>query len=73
MNPSGAAAKHGKIQEGDRVLKVGDIFLRGLENMEAASVLRNSRNPVKLVLSRRKNPQPSQESKCLREAYATLW
>ena len=62
MNPTGAAARHGKVNEGDRILKVGGISLRGLENMEAASVLRNSKNPVRLVLSRRKDPQPSQES-----------
>lgn len=54
MNPTGPVALHGQVKEGDRILKVGSVSLRGLENMEAASVLRNSGNPVKLVLNRRK-------------------
>jgi len=33
--------------------------LRGLENMEAAAVLRNSGNPVKLVLGRRRRRNTS--------------
>lgn len=62
LNPTGAAARHGQVKEGDRILKVDDTSLRGLENMEAASVLRNSGNPVRLVLSRHKEHPPSPES-----------
>ena len=54
LNPSGVAAQDKRIAVGDRILKVDGHSLRGLENMEAASVLRNSGNPVKLVLSRKK-------------------
>ena len=54
LNPSGAAAIDGRIQVGDRIVKVDGHPLRGLENMEAAAVLRNSGNPVKLVLGRRR-------------------
>ncbi len=52
LNPNGAAAKDGRIREGDRILQVDATSLRGMENMEAASVLRNSGNSVKLLLSR---------------------
>ena len=54
LNPNGAAAQDKRVTVGDRILKVDGHSLRGLENMEAASVLRNSGNPVKLVLSRKK-------------------
>ncbi len=55
LNPSGAAASDGRIQTGDRILKVDGHSLSGLENMEAAAVLRNSGNPIKLVLGRKRN------------------
>ena len=54
MNPVGAAANDGRIKGGDRILKVDGHSLRGLENMEAASVLRNCGNPVRLVMCRKK-------------------
>lgn len=54
LNPLGAAAADGRIQAGDRILKVNGHSLSGLENMEAASVLRNSGNPVRLVLGRKR-------------------
>ena len=54
LNPVGAAASDGRIMVGDRILKVDGHSLRGLENMEAASVLRNCGNPVKLVLCRKR-------------------
>ena len=57
MNPAGAAADDGRIKVGDRILKVDGHSLRGLENMEAASVLRNCGNPVKLVLCRKRGTQ----------------
>ena len=38
----------------DRVLQVDGRSLRGLENIEAAAVLRNSGNPVRLVFGRPK-------------------
>ena len=59
LNPVGAAANDGRIKVGDRILKVDGHSLRGLENMEAASVLRNCGNPVKLVLCRKRLPQES--------------
>ena len=59
MNPTGPIGQHGQVKEGDRILKVGNVSLKGLENMEAASVLRNSSNPVKLILNRRKR-QPGE-------------
>ena len=58
LNPTGPAATDGRIEVGDRILKVDGHSLRGLENMEAAAVIRNSGNPVKLVLSR-KHRKPS--------------
>ena len=65
LNPVGAAASDGRIKVGDRILKVDGHSLRGLENMEAASVLRNCGNPVKLVLCRKRlqqeNGDPTQE------------
>jgi len=54
LNPNGPAARDGRIREGDRILQVDATSLRGMENMEAASVLRNSGNPVRLLLSRHK-------------------
>ena len=54
LNPHGPAAKDGRVRVGDRIMKVDGHSLRGLENMEAASVLRNSGDPVKLVLSRKR-------------------
>jgi C-terminal processing protease CtpA/Prc len=57
MNPAGAAADDGRIKVGDRILKVDGHSLRGLENMEAASVLRNCGNPVRLVMCRKRLPQ----------------
>lgn len=54
LNPSGAAAQHGGILKGDRILEVDGQTLSGMENMEAAAVLRNSGNLVKLVLARKK-------------------
>lgn len=44
---------------GDRIVRVDGHPLRGLENMEAAAVLRNSGNPVKLVLGRRRRRNTS--------------
>ena len=55
MNPAGAAADDGRIKVGDRILKVDGHSLRGLENMEAASVLRNCGNPVRLVMCRKRS------------------
>ncbi len=55
LTPNGTAAQDKQIAVGDRILKVDGHSLRGLENMDAASVLRNSGDPVVLVLSRRKN------------------
>lgn len=46
------AARDGRVVEGDRILQVDDTSLRGMENMEAACILRNSGNPVRLMLSR---------------------
>ena len=43
---------------GDRIVKVDGHPLRGLENMEAAAVLRNSGNPIKLVLARKRKNSP---------------
>ena len=57
LNPVGAAASDGRIMVGDRILKVDGHSLRGLENMEAASVLRNCGNPVKLVMCRKRATQ----------------
>ncbi len=54
LNPSGAAASDGRIQTGDRILKVDGHSLSGLENMEAAAVLRNSGNPIKMILGRKR-------------------
>lgn len=54
LNPQGAAAQHGGILEGDRILEVDGQSLGGMENMEAAAILRNSGNLVKLVLARKK-------------------
>ena len=69
LNPNGAAAKDGRIQVQDRIVKVDGHFLRGLENMEAAAVLRNSGNPIKLVLGRRKRREatspPTGECVCV--------
>ena len=62
MNPVGAAASDGRIQVGDRILKVDGHSLRGLENMEAASVLRKCGNPVKLVLCRKRSAQENEAS-----------
>ena len=61
LNPVGAAANDGRIKVGDRILKVDGHSLRGLENMEAASVLRNCGNPVRLVLCRKRLPQENGE------------
>ena len=54
LNPNGAAAQHGGILEGDRILEVDGQSLSGMENMEAAAILRNSGNLVKLVLARKR-------------------
>ena len=62
MNPVGAAANDGRIKVGDRILKVDGHSLRGLENMEAASVLRNCGNPVRLVLCRKRVSQENGET-----------
>ena len=62
MNPVGAAANDGRIKVGDRILKVDGHSLRGLENMEAASVLRNCGNPVRLVLCRKRFPHENGET-----------
>ena len=59
LNSTGAAATDGRIHVGDRIVRVDGHPLRGLENMEAAAVLRNSGNPVKLVLGRRKRGNTS--------------
>ena len=59
LNPTGAAATDGRIHVGDRIVRVDGHPLRGLENMEAAAVLRNSGNPVKLVLGRRRRRNTS--------------
>ena len=64
MNPNGAAAQAKRITVGDRILKVGGHSLKGLENMEAASVLRNSGNPVKLMLSRRRTKVAGIQREC---------
>ena len=63
LNPLGVAGLDGQVKKGDRILKVNDVSLRGLGNMEAASVLRNSGKLVKLVLSRRKDSLVSSEGK----------
>lgn len=52
----GVAAQDGRIRKGDRILRVDGVSLKGQENMKAASVLRNSGNPVRLTLSRRRDP-----------------
>ena len=44
--------KDGRAKVNDRILKVDGHSLRGLENMEAAAVLRNCGNPVRLVFGR---------------------
>lgn len=52
LTPNGVAAKDGRIREGDRVLQVDNTSLRGIENMAAASILRNSGSSIRLLLSR---------------------
>ena len=71
LNPTGTAARDGRLQEGDRILKVDNTSLRGMENMEAASVLRNTGNPVRLVLTRHKERQrtPSPEGEKLKHSF----
>ena len=54
INTMGAVGKDGRAKVNDRILRVDGHSLRGLENMEAASVLRNSGNPVRLVFGRPK-------------------
>ena len=60
LNPTGVAAQHGQIREGDRILEVDRVSLKGMENMEAAAMLRNSGSSVRLLLSRRRKPSPPQ-------------
>ena len=57
VNPVGAVANDRRIKVGDRILKVNNRSLRGLDSMEAASVLRYCGNPVRLVLCRKRLPQ----------------
>ena len=59
VNPVGAAAIDGGINVRDRIVKVDGYSLRGLDNMEAATVLRNCGNPVRLVLCRERLPHES--------------
>ena len=54
INTLGAVGKDGRAKVNDRILRVDGHSLRGLENMEAAAVLRNSGNPVRLVFGRPK-------------------
>ena len=54
INSQGAVGKDGRAKVNDRILRVDGHSLRGLENMEAAAVLRNSGNPVTLVFGRPK-------------------
>ena len=52
INTQGAVGRDGRAKVNDRILRVDGKSLRGLENMEAATVLRNSGNPVRLVFGR---------------------
>lgn len=63
ITPNGTADQDKRISVGDRILKVDGHSLKGLENMEAASVLRNSGDPVLLMLSRRKNKTTNNNGK----------
>jgi C-terminal processing protease CtpA/Prc len=57
INAQGAVGKDGRANVNDRILRVDGHSLRGLENMEAAAVLRNSGNPVRLVFGRPKTQE----------------
>ena len=52
INTQGAVRKDGRAKVNDRILRVDGHSMRGLENMEAAAILRNSGNPVRLVFGR---------------------
>nr|XP_021498338.1 multiple PDZ domain protein isoform X2 [Meriones unguiculatus] len=50
--PGGVADQHGRLCSGDHILKIGDTDLAGLSSEQAAQVLRQCGNKVKLLLAR---------------------
>jgi C-terminal processing protease CtpA/Prc len=57
INAQGAVGKDGRAKVNDRILRVDGHSLRGLENMEAAAVLRNSGKTIRLVFGRPKTQE----------------
>ena len=53
VNPTRSAGQSGRVMKNDRILAVDGVSLRALSNMDAASKLRESGDPVKLVLGRK--------------------
>ena len=54
VNPTGPAGLTGRVFVKDRIVAVNDHSLISLSNMEAAGILRNSGQSVRLVLRRRR-------------------
>ena len=63
VNPDKSAGLSRKVLKGDRILYVDGYSLRGLSNMSAASKLRESGNPVVLVLGRSRKSEIVPEEK----------
>lgn len=50
INPSGAAARDGRLQPGMRIIEVNDVSLLGASHAEAVSSLRNTGNRIVLLV-----------------------
>ncbi|KAH9388038.1 Leucine-rich repeat-containing protein [Tyrophagus putrescentiae] len=50
INPSGAAARDGRLQPGMRIIEVNDVSLLGASHGEAVSSLRNTGNRIVLLV-----------------------
>ncbi|XP_055380117.1 patj homolog [Condylostylus longicornis] len=50
--PGGVAERDGRLQNGDHVLQIGDVNLRGFSSEQVASVLRQAGSHVRLIVAR---------------------
>lgn len=62
INPSGAAARDGRLRPGMRIIEVNDVSLLGATHQDAVHALRNAGNRIKLLICDGYEPGESQLS-----------
>uniref|UniRef100_A0A3B5B3N0 Tyrosine-protein phosphatase non-receptor type 13 n=1 Tax=Stegastes partitus TaxID=144197 RepID=A0A3B5B3N0_9TELE len=59
ITPGGIAESSGKLQVGDRLLKVNEELMTGVSHTKAVTTIRKAKGPVHLIVSRPPDQNPS--------------